>query len=136
VIRKADAAKFSSWADLNRAGTNIAVSLGTVFEEQAKTHFPQASVRAIEKPATGYQEVLAGRAVATITSNVEASTLVKTHPTLTTLPKAELRNKRPFAYPMPQGDHAWVTFVNNWISLKDAEGFFDGLEAKWLVAKK
>ena len=56
-------------------------------EEQAKTHFPQASVRAIEKPATGYQEVLAGRAVATITSNVEAATLVKTHPSLTVISK-------------------------------------------------
>ena len=132
VIRKADAAKFNSWADLNRAGTNIAVSLGTVFEEQAKVHFPQASVRAIEKPATGYQEVLAGRAVATITSNVEASTLVKTHPTLTTLPKAELRNKRPFAYPMPQGDPTWTIFVNNWVALKKSEGYFEALEKKWL----
>lgn len=132
VIRKADAAKFNNWADLNRSGTQIAVSLGTVFEEQARSHFPQATVRAIEKPATGYQEVLAGRAVATVTSNVEASTLIKTHPTLAVLPKAELRNKRPFAYPLPQGDPVWTTFVNNWVALKKSEGFFDALEKKWL----
>ena len=36
VIRRADAAKLSGWSDLNRSGTQIAVSLGTVFEEQAK----------------------------------------------------------------------------------------------------
>lgn len=132
VVRKADVAKFNSWADLNRSGTQIAVSLGTVFEEQARTHFPQATVRAIEKPATGYQEVLAGRAVATITSNVEASTLIKTHPTLAVLPKVELRNKRPFAYPLPQGDPVWTTFVNNWVALKKSEGYFDALEKKWL----
>jgi len=132
VIRKADAAKLSGWSDLNRSGTQIAVSLGTVFEEQAKAHFPQASVKAIEKPATGYQEVLAGRAVATITSNVEAATLVKTYPNLTVISKAELRNKRPFAYPLPQGEPVWTTFVNNWIALKKSEGYFDMLEAKWL----
>lgn len=132
VIRRADAARINSWGDLNRGGNVIAVSLGTVFEEQAKAHFPQATVRAIEKPATGYQEVLAGRALATITSNVEAATLVKTYPNLTIVSKAELRNKRPFAYPLPQGDPVWTTFVNNWIALKKSEGFFDVLEAKWL----
>lgn len=132
VIRKVDAPKLNSWADLNRSGTQIAVSLGTVFEEQAKAHFPQAVVRGIEKPATGYQEVLAGRALATITSNVEAATLLKTHPSLTVIAKAELRNKRPFAYPLPQGDPVWTTFVNNWVALKKSEGFFDALEKKWL----
>ncbi|MDH4375559.1 MAG: transporter substrate-binding domain-containing protein [Ramlibacter sp.] len=132
VIRKADAARLTGWSDLNRSGTQISVSLGTVFEEQAKAHFPQATVRGVEKPATGYQEVLAGRAVATITSNVEAATLLKTYPNLTTISKAELRNKRPFAYPLPQGDPVWSTFVNNWVALKKSEGFFDALETKWL----
>jgi cyclohexadienyl dehydratase len=110
----------------------VAVLLGTVFEEQAKTHFPQARVRSVEKPATGYQEVLAGRAQATITSNVEAATLVKQFPNLAIVGGAELRNKRPFAYPLPQGDAVWTTYVNNWIALKKSEGFFQALEAKWL----
>jgi cyclohexadienyl dehydratase len=132
VIRKADAGKFSTWADLNKPGVVIAVSLGTVFEEQAKANFPQATVRAVEKPSTGYQEVLAGRAQATLTSNVEASTLMQTHAVLGVAPRAELRNKRPFAYPLPQGDTVWLTFVNNWVALKKSEGFFNQLEAKWL----
>lgn len=132
VIRKADAGKFSTWGDLNKPGVVIAVSLGTVFEEQAKANFPQATVRAVEKPSTGYQEVLAGRAAATLTSNVEAGTLMQTHAVLGVAPKAELRNKRPFAYPLPQGDPVWITFVNNWVALKRSEGFFNQLEAKWL----
>jgi cyclohexadienyl dehydratase len=132
VIRKADAAKFATWADLNKPGVVIAVSLGTVFEEQAKINFPQATVRAVEKPSTGYQEVLAGRAVATLTSNVEAATLMQTHAVLGVPARAELRNKRPFAYPLPQGDPVWITFVNNWVALKKSEGFFNQLETKWL----
>ncbi len=39
------------------------------------------------------------------------------------------------AYPVQQGDHVWVTFLNNWIALNRSEGFFEGLEKKWLGRK-
>lgn len=132
LVLRSNAARIKSWTDLNQRGTTVAVLMGTVFEEQAKAHFPQATVRGIEKPATGYQEVLAGRATATITSNIEAATLAKTYPNLAIVAGAELRNKRPFAFPMPQNDHVWINYVNNWVALKQSEGFFDALEAKWL----
>ncbi|MES2190629.1 MAG: ABC transporter substrate-binding protein [Pseudomonadota bacterium] len=135
LVLKANAAKVKSWADLNKKGTTVAVLLGTVFEEQAKATFPQATVKSIEKPANGYSEVLAGRAFATITSNVEAATLVKTYPNLTVVAGAEPRNKRPFAYPVAQNDPNWTTFLNNWIALKTSEGYFKTLEAKWLATK-
>jgi cyclohexadienyl dehydratase len=134
LVLKSNAAKVKGWGDLNQKGVTVAVLMGTVFEEQARAHFPQATVKGIEKPATGYQEVLAGRAMATITSNIEAGTLMKTYPNLTMVAGAELRNKRPFAYPLPQADHVWINYVNNWVALKRSEGFFDQLEAKWLGA--
>lgn len=132
LMLRSNAANVRGWADLNKRGVTIAVLMGTVFEEQARAHFPQATIRAIEKPATGFQEVLAGRATATITSNIEAGTLVQTYPNLTLVQGAELRNKRPFAFPMPQNDHVWINYVNNWVALKHSEGFFDQLETKWL----
>jgi cyclohexadienyl dehydratase len=129
---KANAGKFKSWSDVNAKGTVVAVLLGTVFEEQAKQHFPNATVRAIEKPATGYQEVLAGRAQVTVTSNIEAATLTQQYPNLTVVGNAgDMRNKRPFAYPVAQGDATWVIFLNNWIALKKSEGYFAALEAKY-----
>ena len=137
LVSKKAPGKFTSWESINNPSITVAVLMGTVFEQQARAHFPKAKIRAVEKPATGYQEVLAGRAQVTITSNVEAATLMKTYPDLQQVgASAEMRNKRPFAYPLPQGDEVWLTFVNNWISLKEAEGFFDALEAKWLTAKK
>ena len=137
LISKKTPGKFTTWESINNPNITVAVLMGTVFEQQARAHFPKAKVRAVEKPATGYQEVLAGRAQVTITSNVEAATLMKTYPDLQQVgASSEMRNKRPFAYPLPQGDEVWLTFVNNWISLKEAEGFFDALEAKWLTAKK
>ena len=137
MVSKKAPGKFTTWESINNPNVTVAVLLGTVFEQQARAHFPKAKIRAVEKPATGYQEVLAGRAQVTVTSNVEAATLMKTYPDLQTVgASSEMRNKRPFAYPMPQGDEVWLTFVNNWISLKQAEGYFDTLEAKWLSAKK
>jgi len=137
MVSKKAPGKFTTWESINNPNVTVAVLLGTVFEQQARAHFPKAKIRAVEKPATGYQEVLAGRAQVTVTSNVEAATLMKTYPDLQTVgASSEMRNKRPFAYPMPQGDEVWLTFVNNWISLKQAEGYFDSLEAKWLSAKK
>jgi cyclohexadienyl dehydratase len=103
--------------------------MGTVFEQQAKSLFPKAKIRSVEKPATGYQEVLANRAQVTITSNVEAATLIKNYPDLQVVgSSADMKNKRPFAYPVVHGDSFFVTFLIYLIALKEAEGFFTALE--------
>jgi cyclohexadienyl dehydratase len=130
---KANAAKFNTWESINTVGTRVAVSMGTVFEEQARRHFPNAEIKGVQAPATGFQEVLSNRADVTITSNVEASTLVKRFDQLAVnVPGAQMRNKRPFAYVVAQDDFTWLNYVNTWVTLKKSEGFFDGLEQQWL----
>jgi cyclohexadienyl dehydratase len=131
---KPSAGKFGSWDAINADGVRVAVSMGTVFEDQAKRAFPRAQLRSVQTPATGFQEVLAGRADVTITSNIEAATLVKRYDQLTVLSGAPLRNKRPLAYVVAQGEIDWLNAVNSWILLKRAEGFFDALDEKWLKA--
>jgi cyclohexadienyl dehydratase len=131
---KANANRFASWDAINAAGVRVAVSMGTVFEEQAKRHFPKADIKSVQAPATGYQEVLAGRADVTITSNIEASTLVKRFEQLVVdVQGAEMRNKRPFGYVVGQDDFAWQSCLNTWIVLKKSEGLFDELERTWLL---
>ena len=132
VTTKAKLGKFNSWDALNAGGAKIAVSMGTVFEDQAKRFFPKADIKGVQSPATGYQEVLAGRADATITSNVEAATLVQRYPELSLLGAVEMRSKRPFAYVVAQDDPIWLNFVNTWVGLRTSDGLFAGLEAKWL----
>jgi hypothetical protein len=34
-----------------------------------------------------------------------------------------------------QGDATWNIFLNNWVALKKSEGYFEGLERKWLGRK-
>ena len=50
----------------------VAATLGTTQEKQVKQFFPNATHKIVEAPARDFQEVLAGRADAHITSNVEA----------------------------------------------------------------
>ncbi len=129
----ANADRFATWESINQSGTTVAVSMGTVFEEQARAHFPDATIRGVQSPATGFQEVLSGRADVTITSNVEGGTLIARFPELRILvPGSEMRNRRPFAYVMDQNDQVWLNFVNTWVTLKRTEGFFADLDLRWL----
>ena len=131
VFDKKNAAKFKSWDDINQPGVSIAVILGTVFEEQAKQHFPKATIKAVQAPSTSFQEVVSGRADVAVSSSIDAQGVVARIPTLAHLPVEQARNKRPFGYVVAQDDFVWTSFLNTWIALKKSEGFFEVLDKKW-----
>ena len=128
---KQNLSKFQTWDDINQSGVTVAVTLGTTQEMQAKSYFPNASIKSIESPARDFQEVLAGRADAHITSNVEAATLVETYPELAIVPVEEPKSPTPLAWLVDQNDQVWINYINHWIELKKAQGFFDDLMNKW-----
>jgi cyclohexadienyl dehydratase len=128
---KKNADRFADWDDLNMADVKVAATLGTTQETQVKQYFPDAEHRIVEAPARDFQEVLAGRADANITSNVEANKLVAQYDQLMIVPVAEGRSPTPIAMLMPQADQVWINYVNTWITLKQEQGFFDELGKKW-----
>jgi cyclohexadienyl dehydratase len=132
VVRKKDASKFKGWNDLDKPNITIATTLGTVFDQQAKEYFKTAKRKQVEAPALSYQEVLAGRAQACITSNVEAASLVQTYPELAIVPVDRARSRRPASLLVAQDDVVWLNFLNQWITMKRSSEFFEGLQKKWL----
>ncbi|MDZ4094440.1 MAG: transporter substrate-binding domain-containing protein [Paracoccaceae bacterium] len=134
LINKKDAARFKDWADLDKADVTVAATLGTTQEAQAKAFFPHAQLKIVEAPARDFQEVLAGRADAHITSNVEAFQLVAKYPELMVVPVAAPRARTPVALLMKQDDQVWLNYVNTWITLKQEAGLFDELAAKWQLS--
>lgn len=128
---KANAARFSDWDDLNVEGVSVAATLGTTQETQVRQYFPSATHRIVEAPARDFQEVLSGRADASITSNVEANTLVAQYDQLMIIPVEAGRSPTPVAMLLPQADQVWINYVNTWITLKQEQGFFDELGVKW-----
>ena len=124
--------RFKDWDDINQADVTVATTLGTSHEQQVRRFFPAAQIRTIEAPARDYQEVLSGRADASVTSNLEAARLVSQHPQLAVVPVAQGRSPADLAFITIQGDQVWLNFLNHWITIKQNNGFFETLEKKWL----
>jgi cyclohexadienyl dehydratase len=132
LLRKKNVERFKSWADIDQKGVIVVTTLGTVFDAQARDYFKAATLRQVEAPALGFQEVLSGRADVTITSNVDAANLVRRYPELTVAPVDRPRGRRPASFLMPQNDQVWLNYMNSWITIKRMLGFFDELDKKWL----
>lgn len=124
------AGKFSGYASINQPGVKVATTLGTTFEKMVREWFPDADIKVVEAPARGYQEVLAGRADVFITSNIEGSTLEQKFGVVR-VPDTAPRSPSPIAMLLPQSDQVWINYVNNWVKLKKAKGFFEANKEKW-----
>ena len=131
---KKNANKFTDWADLDKSSVTVAATLGTTQEKQVKQFFPNAQYKIVEAPARDFQEVLAGRADAHITSNVEAYKLVSKYPEMMIVPVSASKAPTPIAMLLPQGDQVWINYVNTWIALKTERGFFAELGRKWQLS--
>jgi len=132
LTRNAD--RFMDWADLDKADVTVAATLGTTQEKQVREFFPNAKHKIVEAPARDFQEVLAGRADAHITSNVEAYKLVAQYPQMMVVPVSVPKAPTPIAMLLPQDDQVWINYVNTWIRLKSERGFFTDLGRKWQLS--
>ena len=128
---KDKAGEFDGYDSINKPGVTVATTLGTTFEKLAREWFPDAEIKVVEAPARGFQEVLAGRADVFITSNIEGSTLVEKFPEVVQVTNTEPRAPSPIAMLLPQDDQVWINYVNNWVKVKQAQGFFDETRTKW-----
>ncbi len=125
---KAD--RFDGYESINQPDVKVATTLGTTFEKRVREWFPNADIKVVEAPARGFQEVLAGRADVFITSNIEGSTLEAKFPVVR-VTGAGPRSPSPIAMLLPQSDQVWINYVNNWVEVKKAQGFFDTIKEKW-----
>ena len=131
LVLKKDIEKFKHWDDINQADVKVAVTLGTVFEQEARDYLPKATLKAVEAPARDFQELLSRRATVALTSNLEASKLIKKYPQLAVL-SVPARKAKPLAILLPQDDQVWINYINHWITFRKAQGFFGELEARWM----
>ncbi len=134
TLKKNDG-RFSTWDDLNKPDISVAVTLGTIFQEQALSLFPDAQIVSVESPARDFQEVLAGRTDVSITSTFEASQLIKTYPELMIIPVDEPKFSNGIGLLAPQNDQVFINYLNVWIIMKTKSSYLQELEDKWLALK-
>ena len=64
-------------------------------------------------------------------SLIEGAFLTRQYPDLQLLFLDRPKNSIPMAFVVPQDDHVWINFVNNWIVIKKQNGYFEQLNQKW-----
>ena len=122
--------EIDNWESID-SNKSIAVTMGTVFENEAKKSFPDSKIIAVEAPAREYQEVLSGRADVSLTSKVDALKLVALYPELSIVNLDEPKNAKLFAILVPREDQEWINFINHWIADQKNKGFFDQTAARF-----
>ena len=130
LVLKKNLKKFPTWNSLNNGSITIATTLGTSQEAKAKEFFPKSKLKSIEAPARDFQEVLAGRADGHITSSTEANKLVIKYPQLAIVQDGG-KNPAVLAMMINQSDQVWLNYINHWVEIKKASGFFDSLLEKY-----
>ena len=108
----------------------VSTTLGTTFEKLVRQWFPDATINVVEAPAW-ISGSTGSRADVFITSNIEGSTLVEKFPNVRQIPVGAARAPTPIAMLLPQRDQVWINYVNSWIELKKAKGFFEATASKW-----
>jgi len=135
LVRRRDAQKFANWDAMNQRSVTIGVNLGTTMETWVQGSLPGATLRRVESPARDWQELLGGRVDATMSSLIEAAFLTREYPDLVAIFQTTPRNPIPMAFMSPLNDAVFKNFIDSWITIRLASGFFDEINAKWGVAQ-
>jgi len=133
IVRVADASKFKTWRDLDKPEVTIAVALGTSAEKTTKAMLTKAKIISVEPPTQDWQEVLAGRADASINDNLSYARVVRRNPGLAMVDPEHPLASRTDGLMTVQGDQVWLNWLNAWIAIHKEDGFFDRLHEKWIV---
>ncbi len=133
LTTRRNAARFANWEALNQRGVTIAANLGTTMETFVQQSLPTATLRRVESPARDWQELLGGRVDATMSTIIESAFLTREYPDLVALFTDQPRNPIPMAFMSPLGDTVFLNFLNAWITIRQASGYFEELNKKWGV---
>jgi cyclohexadienyl dehydratase len=135
LARRRDAARFTSWEQLNQRTVTIGTNLGTTMEQWVQAALPNATLRRVETPARDWQELLAGRVDVTMSTTIEAAFLTREYPDLVPVLANDARNPIPMAFMSPLNDPVFLNFLNAWVTIRQASGFFAELNQRWNIVQ-
>jgi cyclohexadienyl dehydratase len=115
--------------------TEIEGKLRTATQKFVQQALPNATLRRVESPARDWQELLSGRVDVTMSSLIEAAFLTREYPQLVTILANQPRNPIPMSFLAPLNDMVFTNFLNAWIVIREASGFFDEINRKWGIVQ-
>lgn len=120
VLRDGGAIK--DWADIDKKGVNVAVTLGSYIEPFMRAYLKNATLTPVAPPATSQAELMSRRADVIMTDFPSALRMTKEFEGTKFLLPPEKLAVTPYAYVVPQGDQVWLNYVNLWVDTIKLDG--------------
>jgi len=129
VVPRSKVDKFRKLSSILHDPTIRIGALGT-FIEVVKTHFSEKNL------VTGVvQDLVDGKVDAYMWAELQAYIWCLAHPEYTTLTYHDELGKKYFAYPMQKTSEQLVHFINEWLQLKQEQGFAYKQRQYWFLGK-
>lgn len=132
LVRKEDAKKFKTLADINKKSVRVMVNPGGTNEKFALANLPDCTLIVHPQNAEIPGLVAEGKADIMITETMEARRYVRDNTKLAAPLIDEPFTKNNFGILMQQGDQIFLNYVNMWMEEMKFNGTFDKLENKYI----
>ncbi len=136
VAHKELAAGFNRLEDFNSKDVTLAVRLGATSVVAAQKFMPKAQLRQFDNEAQVYQELLNGRVHAAIANAPTPAFQALKNPDRLFLPLEDNFTREPIGFAVRKGDPDALNFLNNWIRLVAAEGWFKDRKHYWFSTRE
>jgi len=124
------AAGFKTVEDFNHPDVTISARLGSSSVPAIKRHMPKAKLRLFDDESQAYQELLNGNVHAVVGSlPMPAYQAIKYPDKLFAITEPFTRELIGIA--VRKGDFDTINYLNNWIAMVDAEGWFEDRHKYW-----
>jgi ABC-type amino acid transport substrate-binding protein len=134
IIRKEDAGKYKTIADLNSPDVIFSVSAGASEEQRMPILFPKAKIAAVSgQQAMAAEPVRTGRATVFVTGDSDAIVLAKRNASWAAIVDADHPfDKRPNTWMIRNGDADWRNFLDFWATYVAVNGAVQRLFDKYM----
>ena len=120
VVRKGG--PITSWADIDKPGVNVGVTLGSYIEPFLRSYLKNAKTVAVAPPASTQAELMAQRVDAMMTDYPASIKMNAQFDWSTTVAPPENLSLTPYAYVMNPGDQIWLNYVNLFVRTIKLDG--------------
>ncbi len=135
VAHKQLAAGFKPLEDFDKPDVVLAVRRGATPATAAKRLMPKATLRQFDEDALALQEVLNGKAHAFVTSTPTPAFEALKHPDTLFLPISEPFVQGAEGFALRKGDPDALNFFNNWILLRQQDGWLKERHDYWFKTR-
>jgi len=122
--------RIRTWADIDTAGTVVAVIKGTLHEPVMREKLTHAELLVVDTPFAREQEVRSGRADVFMTDYPYSQRLLASADWARLISPPETYHITPYAYAVRPGDDAWFQRIEDFVEAIKADGRLEAAAAR------